>query len=163
MIFELEGKKFDADIEKTKEYYASNSLCVCPACRNFYISAKEKYLLLNAFLEKFGVDISRPDEISWGDLKDGQIDYIVVQYTVNGEILETDGYEIDITGDFSFVSIAADNSYVPSNQKTGDYFVLSVYGIILPYIIDEPFTTKEKIKKKFLDLFRKKKKQGKSG
>ncbi len=157
MMLELEGKKFDLDIEKTKEYYKTLSLCDCVGCRNFYIQAKEKYPLLNNFLKKFGVDISKPDEISWGDVTDGELDYIVVYYTVNGKILETDKYEIDIS-DTTFLSVVVENGYVPNNQETEDYFVISVYGILLPYILDEPFTTKEEIKKKFIDIFRKKKK-----
>lgn len=157
MILKLEGKKFDLDIEKTKEYYKTHSLCDCVGCRNFYIQAKKKYPLLNNLLEKFGVDISKPDEIAWGDVNDGELDYMVVHYTVNGKILETDEYEIDIS-DSTFLSIVVENGYVPNNQETEDYFVISVYGIFLPYILDEPFTVKEEVKNKFIDFFRKKKK-----
>lgn len=60
MILELEGKKFDLDIEKTKKYYTTHSLCNCVGCRNFYMQSKQKFPLLNIFLEKFGVDISKP-------------------------------------------------------------------------------------------------------
>ncbi len=157
MILELEGNKFDLNIEKTKEYYKTHSLCDCVGCRNFHIQAKEKYPLLNNFFEKFGVDISKPDEIAWADIIDGNLDYITVWYTVNGKILELSGYEIDIN-DSTFVNVVLDTNYVPNSQETEDYFVISVYGIWLPYILDEPFTTKEEIKKKFIDFFRKKKK-----
>ncbi len=158
VILELEGNKFDLDIEKTREYYRTHSLCDCVGCRNFYIQAKEKYPLLNNLLEKFGVDISKPDEIAWGDIIDGELDYIIVHYTINGKILEFSGYEIDIN-DSTFVNVVLDTNYVPNNQETKDYFVISIYGILLPYILDEPFTTKEEIKKKFFDFFRRKKKQ----
>ncbi len=156
MILELKGKKFDIDIEKTKEYYTTHSLCDCVGCRNFYIQAKEKYPSLDNFLRKFGVDISKPDEISWGDIIDGELDYITVHYTVNGKISETDGYEIDIS-DSTSVSVLVKNGYVPNNQETEDYFLLSVFGVSLPYILDEPFTAKDEIKKKFTDFFRKSK------
>ncbi len=160
MILELEGKKFELDIKKNKEYYTTHSLCDCVACRNFYIQAKGKYPLLNDFLEKFGVDISKPDEIAWSDIKEDELDYIVVHYTVSGKILDTDKYEIDIT-DTTFLSLVIENGYIPNDRETEDYFVISVYGIFLPYILDEPFTTKRGIKKKFIDFFKRKKKNNK--
>lgn len=131
-------------------------MCDCVGCRNFYIQVKEKYPLLNNFLEKFGADVVKPDEIAWGDVTDGELDYIVVHYTVNGKILATDKYEIDIS-DTTFLNIVIENGYVPNNQETEDYFVVSVFGILLPYILDEPFTVKEEVKKKFIDFFRKRK------
>lgn len=147
MILELEGKKFDLDIEKTKKYYTTHSLCNCVGCRNFYMQSKQKFPLLNIFLEKFGVDISKPDEIVWGDVIDDELDYMVVYYTVNGKILETDQYEIDIS-DTTFLSIIVENGYIPNNQETDDYFIVSVYGIVLPYILEEPFTQKVKSKRR---------------
>ncbi len=156
MILELEGKKFELDIETNKEYYATHSLCDCFGCRNFYIQAKKKYPLLNDFLKKFGVDISKPDEISWGDLIEDELDYIIVHYTVSGKIVDTDKYEVDIA-DTTFLSLVIENGYVPNNRETDDYFNISVYGILLPYILDEPFTTKEEVKKKFVDFFKRKK------
>ena len=149
MIFEQEGKKFDIDFEKTKEYYASRALCDCPACRNFYLLIKEKYVLLNNFLNKFGVDIANPEEIVWGDIHNGELDCVVVCYTVKGSILETDNYEIDIM-DHTFVSIVVEDGHKRNDEETEKYFVLSVYGIYLPYIIDEkPFISNELCQKNF--------------
>ncbi len=156
MLLENEGKKFDVDIEKTKEYYAQHSLCDCVGCRNFYEQITQKYLYLNDFLQKFGIDISRPDELGWGDLSDGTLDYHFVAYTVCGSILEHDKYEIDIQ-DNTFVSIVADNNNAPPNeQKSDNYFVLMVYGIQLPYIINEPLVIETKPKKKLFDFFKRK-------
>lgn len=159
MILKLKGKEFEVDIEKNKEYYITHSLCDCVGCRNFYIQANEKYPLLKDFLEKFGVDITKPDEIAWGDIIEDELDYLVVHYAVSGKILDTDKYEIDIA-DTTFLSLVIENGYVPNNRKTEDYFIISVYGILLPYILDEPFTAKEEVKevkKKFIDFFRKEK------
>ena len=112
---------------------------------------------MNDFLQKFGVDISRPDELGWFDLSDGTLDYPFVAYTVCGSILEHDKYEIDIQ-DNTFVSIVADNNNnaPPNEQKSDNYFVLMVYGIQLPYIINEPLVIETKPKKKLFDFFKRK-------
>lgn len=81
------------------------------------------------------------------DVIDGELNYMVVHYTVNGKMLETDQYEIDIS-DTTFLSIIVENGYIPNNQETDDYFIVSVYGIVLPYILEEPFTTKGEVEKK---------------
>ncbi len=155
MILELNGKKLEVDIEKNKNHYSTHSLCDCVVCRNFYMQAKKKYPLLNDFLEKLGVEISRPDEIAWGDINDSVLDYTVVHYTVSGKILETDTYEIEIS-DTTFLSLVVENGYVPNDREGEDYFVISVYGIFLPYILDEPFTIKEEAKKKLFSIFKRK-------
>ncbi len=169
MILEIEGKKLEVAIEENKEYYIAHSLCDCVGCRNFYMQAKEKYPSLRDFLEKFGVDISKPDEIFWGDIIEDELDYITVYYTVKGDILDADKYEIDIT-DTTFLSLVIEKGYVPNNLETEDYFIISVYGILLPYVLDEPFTsvseepstTKEETKKRFRDFFKKRKNHNKS-
>ena len=51
-----------------------------------------------------------------------------------------------------------ENGYIPNNRETDDYFIISVYGILLPYILDEPFTTEGEAKRKFIDFFKKRKK-----
>ncbi len=145
MIIELEGKKFDVDIEKTKKYYSTHSLCECVGCRNLYEQIEEKYPVLKDFLKKFGIDISKPDEASWIDAEDNRIDYLAVYYTVNGAVIQTDKKDITISTD---LSISFDKDYAPNSQKSQDYFMISVCGIDLPYIFDEPLTLKVKRKKK---------------
>ena len=81
------------------------------------------------------------------DVIDGELNYMVVHYIVNGKMLETDQYEIDIS-DTTFLSIIVENGYIPNNQETDDYFIVSVYGIVLPYILEEPFTQKVKSKRR---------------
>ena len=160
MIIQKQDCKMDVDVEKTIEYYRKHSLCDCPACRNFYAQAETTLPKLKAFFSELGVDISRPDE-SGSDASDGIVDYFFVAYTVNGKVLSYDKYEIDIQEDDLFLNVVIDDHYVPNEQKE-EYFVISVYGIKLPWVLDEelpesiPFVDKitkngffEKIKKLF--------------
>lgn len=85
------------------------------------------------------MDLERPDEIAWGDLSpEGEIDYLFVAYTVRGEILRQDFYETDLQ-DSLFLSVVIDKGYVPNEQEGEDYFVISVYNIVLPWVLEEPF------------------------
>ena len=38
-----------------------------------------------------------------------------------------------------FLNIVIDNWYIPNEQKTDRYFTVTVYGIDLPWVLDEPF------------------------
>lgn len=62
-IIKINDYIFSVDIEKTKNYYKTHSLCDCVECCNYYVQIKDKFPKLNDFLNRFGVDISRPDEI----------------------------------------------------------------------------------------------------
>ncbi|MBQ8215887.1 MAG: hypothetical protein IJZ33_06460 [Clostridia bacterium] len=148
MIIKKEDYIMDVDIEQTKEYYKSHTLCNCSACRNYYVQVKDNFPLLNDFLLELGVKIERPDELSYIE-SDNEIQYLCAAYTVCGKILEFDKYEIDLFEDSGVVSIVFNNSYIPNEQKT-DYFVLMVYNIRLPWILNEPFPEPEPIKKKLL-------------
>ena len=130
MIIKKEDYIMDVDVEQTKDYYISNSLCDCTSCRNYYAQFKDNFPLLNDFLLEFGVNIARPDEIGCVE-SDNQIQYLFAVYTVCGKILEFDKYEIDLFEDRGVVSIVISNSYVPNEQRT-DYFVITVYNIALP-------------------------------
>ena len=138
--------KFSVDIEKTREYYKNLSLCDCGECRNYYLQIEEKLPKLKEFLEEFGVDISRPDEIS-SFTYENEIDYSTVYYTVCGEIAESSKYEIDIY-DNLFLSIIPNDDKAPPNEQTGQYFTFSVFQIRLPWVLDEPFPDTRKIPKK---------------
>ena len=138
MIVTKEGKTLDIDFEATVQYYKEHTLCDCSECRNFYAQSGEKFPKLTAFLAELGVNILRPDEI--GSLAMGdEVDYHFVAYTVNGRILEHDGYEIDIQDGEAFLRVVIDNSYFPNEQKADDYFTVTVYGVRLPWVLDEPF------------------------
>jgi hypothetical protein len=136
MLIQKKDFKMDVDIDKTIEYYREHSLCDCPACHNFYVQAASALPKLNAFLSELGVDVSRPDE-SASDASDYTVDYYFVAYTVSGKVLEYDKYEIDIQDGELFLNIVIDDNYIPNEQK-GEYFVISVYGIKLPWVLDEP-------------------------
>ena len=139
MILQKNDGQFLVDLEKTKAYYQSHSLCDCQACRNFYQQASAVFPKLKAFLADFGVDLEKPDEIAWGYLSpEGKIDYLFVACTVRGEILRQDFYETDLQ-DSLFLSIVIDKGYVPNEQEGEDYFVISVCNIVLPWVLEEPF------------------------
>ena len=149
MIIQKQGCKMDIDLEPTKEYYKSHSLCDCQCCRNYYAQAKEKLPLLGAFLSDLGVSIDRPDEMGCVEM-DNEIQYIFASYTVCGKILEYDEYEIDLNDGDMFLNIVIDDYYVPNEQKA-DYFVVTVYNIVLPWVLNEPFPEAAPIRKRFID------------
>ncbi len=128
---------FSVDVEKTREYYKTHSICDCVCCRNYYAQIKNKLPKLNAFLSEFGVDISKPDEIMSVEM-DNYIDYINVDYTVCGKVKATGKYEIDIYDDL-FLSVVITNGFASPNEQNGEYFTISVMQITLPWVLDEPF------------------------
>lgn len=129
---------FSADIEKTRAYYATHSVCDCSCCRNLYAQIKAFSPALDAFLSEFGVDISRPDEAASVETAD-RIDYLSVGYTVTGA-METPGvYETDIDTLHVTVSRGDDPfEWFPHEQKEPCFFI-SIYNLSLPWILDEPF------------------------
>ena len=149
MIIQKQGCKMDIDIEQTKEYYKSHSLCDCPCCRNYYAQAKDRFHLLDEFLLELGVSIDRPDEMGCVEM-DNEIQYIFASYTVCGKVLEHDGYEIDLQDGGLFLSIVVGDGFVPNEQKA-DYFVVTVYNIVLPWVLNEPFPEAAPIRKRFSD------------
>lgn len=152
---EKDDWKFSVDIEKTKEYYKTHSICECADCRNFYAQIEEKLPKLKDFLSEFGVDVSRPDENASIECEDS-IDYLSVDYTVCGEIIEVGKYEIDIY-DNLFLSIVVNDDCVCPNEQTGKYFTFTVFQIVLPWVLDEPLnpTAKERVFDKFHGIFKK--------
>ncbi len=163
MFIEIENKEFYVNIDATMEYYKTHSICDCVGCKNFYIQISDKYPKLKMFLEKFGVDITRPDEILSIDFEN-DIDYYEVYYTVNGTIIgkvrpEDNDYVSHYREDIKFeiedgtpIKVFADYSFIPNEQKE-DYFTLIVTGIDLPYILDEPLTSKVSFKDKIRKIF----------
>lgn len=128
---------FSVDVEKTREYYKTHSLCDCASCRNFYAQARGKLPKLNEFLEQFGADISRPDE-TWGVEADNGVNYITTDYTVCGRVEKMGKYEIDLH-DEQFLSVVVTDGFTSPNEQTGEYFTLSVDNISLPWVLNEPF------------------------
>ena len=149
MIIQKQDCKMDIDVEKTKEYYKTHSLCDCPSCRNYYAQVKDRFPLLDKFLLELGVSIDRPDEMGCVELQN-EIQYLFASYTVCGKILELDKHKIDLNDGGLFLNIVIGDYFVPNEQKT-DYFVVAVYNIVLPWVLNEPFPEAVSIKKRLVD------------
>ena len=149
MILKKEDYVMDVDIEQTKEYYKSHSLCDCPSCRNYYAQVKDGFPLLDEFLLEIGVNIERPDELGYIE-SNNEIQYLFAAYTVCGKVIEFDKYQIDLIENNGVISITINNDYIPNEQHT-DYFVVTVYNIVLPWVLNEPFPEAVPIKKRFID------------
>ncbi len=128
---------FEADIEKTIEYYKTHSLCECDCCENFYVQIKGKFPKLESFLSSFGIDISKPDEIMSVEL-DNTIQYISVDYTVCGKVSTMGEYRIDIQDDH-FFSLVISDGFASPNEQSAEYFTISVNNIELPWVLKKPF------------------------
>lgn len=143
---EKDNYKFYVDIEKTKEYYNTHSLCDCVCCRNYYKQIEQELPKLKEFLDDFGVDISKPDEIMSVE-NEGFIDYLNVDYTVCGNVINMSEYEIDIY-DNLFLNVVVTEGFASPNEQKGEYFTLSVTNIRLPWVLDVPIPTTIKLKPK---------------
>lgn len=141
---EKDNYKFSVDIEKTKEYYNTHSLCDCVCCRNYYKQIEQELPKLKEFLDSFGVDISKPDEIMSIE-NDGYIDYINVDYTVCGNIINSPEQKIKINDNIP-LNIIVTEGFASPNEQTGDYFTLSVVNIRLPWVLDIPYPQKINLK-----------------
>lgn len=129
---------FCVDIQKTKEYYLSNPLCDCPGCRNLHAQIETLSPQLTQFLSEFGIDICHPDEAANIEME-GYIDYLFVGYTITEGVYKTDidNLHIEISkGDTPY-------DWFPNEQK-GPHFFISVTGISLPWVLDEPFPHSER-------------------
>ena len=130
--------RFEVDIEKTIEYYKMHSLCECECCENYYAQIKGKFPKLESFLADFGVDIAKPDECMSVEL-DNTIQYIGIDYTVCGKVINTKQCEINIEDSQRF-SLAITEGFASPNEQTGDYFTISISSIFeLPWVLDKPF------------------------
>ena len=128
---------FSVDAEQTQRYDEAHSLCDCGYCRNYYAQIKGKLPKLDAFLREFGVDMAKPDEISSVETDDS-IDYIRVDYTVCGSVQVMGQGTIHIE-DALLLETAITDGFASPNEQTGTYFTISVMGIELPWVLDEPF------------------------
>lgn len=138
MIIRKDGCALDVDIEATHRYSQEHTLCNCDEDRNLYAQIRGEFPKLTTFLAELGLLIDRPDETA-SCAMDDYIDYHFVSYTVVGDILESAKYEIDMFDGELFLNIVIDNWCVPNEQKTDRYFTVTVYGIHLPWVLDEPF------------------------
>ena len=135
-IIEKEDYIFDVDIEKTKEYYATRTLCDCNECQNYYRQAENTFPKLTSFLLDFGIDIARPDEIC-SIYNKGKVDYLAVAYTVVGECVKCGEYEIDMEDGGLFLNLVINkNPVYPNEQEERQCFEIAVYNICLPWVLE---------------------------
>ena len=138
MKIEQSNEIFEVDIEKTKQYYQTHSLCDCAGCRNYFEQVSKKLPNCKEFLSKFGIDIERPDEIGWISCENNTIRYLFVGYTVVGEIIHKTKDSFKIKENEKLYSIIVDNEYIPNEQK-GKYFVITINDFSLPWELKEEF------------------------
>ena len=73
------------NVEKTRQFYKDyDDLCDCAYCKNYIKEIKKAYPDLAYYLDKLGIDIKKPFEISPGEVNKGFIEYLGVQYIVIG-------------------------------------------------------------------------------
>ena len=131
---------FEVDLEKTIDYYKTHTLCECDYCQNFYAQIKGKFPKLESFLSDFGVDISKPDEITSAE-SENAVMYISIDYTVCGKVVAKAQEPIEMQDDI-FFRLAITDGFVSPNEQAGDYFTISVNNIFtLPWVLDKPFPT----------------------
>ena len=138
MILREDRYVLDVDTEATRKYSLEHSLCDCDEDRNLYAQVRATFPKLASLLAEMGVFVDRPDETSSCATGD-YIDYHFIAYTVIGEILESDQYAIDLFDGGRSLNIVIDNRYIPNEQKTDRYFTVTVYGIELPWVLNEPY------------------------
>ena len=135
MEIKLNGTVFDVDLDRTLAYYQSNSLCTCAYCRCYRENVRQRYPKLTALLERFGVDVARPDETEPYE-EDGVIEYAAVHYTVSGSILAggkeelrlRDGDELELI----FQNGGRLGELACPNEQQEPYFFITVWGLRLP-------------------------------
>ena len=59
---------FEVDLVKAIDYYRTHTLCKCDNCENFYTQIKGRFPKLESFPSDFGVDMSKPDEITIAEM-----------------------------------------------------------------------------------------------
>lgn len=123
----------NADIQRTKAYYASGNAepCDCTYCRNYCIQIKDKYPLAAEYLSELGADIEKPLElIFYDDPPNGKIHYYSCQYVVFGTCEDDHEYK---TGNVSFVN---NRDCHPCTDIEEPHFVLDLGEIVLDIIIE---------------------------
>ena len=135
MELNLAGSVFDVDLERTRAYYQSNTVCSCAYCRCFREQVRGRYSQLTALLERFGVDTARPDETEPYE-QDGFIEYAAVHYTVSGTILAGGKEELRLQDTVElqifFEKGGRLGKMVCPNEQEEPYFFITVWELKLP-------------------------------
>lgn len=133
------------DIEDTKEHYKNLELCECSTCQNFYTQIKGKFPKLEAFLEEFGIDVEKPDEID-GAYLDNHAEYVWIDYTVSGRMEAIDGHKVayeeqlELELDDFPATIVISEHFIFPNKREGECFAVSIKGLSLPWVLEEKRT-----------------------
>lgn len=128
----------EIDIQATRSYYKKNETCTCCACRLFHEQVAKNYPKLTEFLERMGIDVSRPDDTGW--FESGQeIEYNFVGYTVCGKLHRPKRLERIVEDGRTLEIVMEQDLYLPNNQE-GPYFVVMVYNVVLDKTSDESCT-----------------------
>ena len=146
---EKDGYVFSVDKEKTVKYYKTHSLCSCDGCKNFRAQIGGMFPELERFLAEFGVDIRRPDEAVWFENADDETVKYYIYYTVCGNIDRAVEDKLAF-GDLHVVFSRSGSPYtdIPCEQ-TGPYFIIDVFDLTLPWVLDTPFPAKPRKKSLF--------------
>ena len=119
------------DIADAKNNLADSGVfCDCPSCRNYYKAIRTKPNLLT-FLDLFGIDADRPEELyGWSDDAAKTLTYNA-WYAVSGEfagdkiLINIDGIEIGLF------------SNTADTEKNTPFFWLNIKDIRLPWLLHE--------------------------
>lgn len=133
MFLQIQDWKLDVDLTATMAYSAAEAAehCDCAYCRNFYAAVDPR---LRSYLTQFGLDVEAPDALYPYDLPDGRMLY-EGEYVVFGRILEA-GEEPLVPDPGSSAVIMPQRSDVYDHSQP--YFVLSLEGVVLPWLLEEP-------------------------
>ena len=131
---EINSVKITFDKEKTKSNCTDfNMPCDCQDCRNYYKNIQNNKELLD-FLDSFGIDFLRPEEIcpyELGNAKDSLIKYNAY-YSVIGHINK----ELSIKKEDYSVSFDISSNVNVGHEITDKFFFI-VIDIDLPFVLDE--------------------------
>ena len=159
MEVKIDGSVFDVDLDRTRAYYQSNTLCTCSYCRHYREIVCQRYPKLTELLERFGVDAARPDEAESYE-QDGVIEYAAVHYTVNGSILAGSKEETRLE-DTETLRLVFEpggkeaEAYYPNEQEE-PYFYITVWGVKLSSAWAAAPAGKRSFPALLLDVFRRK-------
>ena len=122
----------NADIAKTKEYYAAiadSELCDCTYCRNYRLQIKSAYPEVAEYLMTLGIDIQKPFETSPLEPdENGMLEYCCCQYIVFGNCNPEYHHRI---GDVEF---RVATSY-PGTGIEQEHFVIEFFSVRLRSVI----------------------------
>lgn len=131
--------EFEVDFEQNLNYYSSNKLCDCIPDKNYYNLIGIIYPKIVEFLDRFGVNAARPDEVSWVEQDTAeQTVFYEAMYSVRGKVTKGD------ISEYGNANIKVDDLDVYfnkcdfPNEQNGKCFGISVFAV-LPWNQNEPY------------------------